>query len=370
VSARIPFVDLHAQYLAHRSEIDAAIQSVIAQSAYIGGAHVRAFEQAFAAATGRRHCVSCGNGTDAIYVLLRMLGIGPGDEVVTGAISWISTSETISQAGATPVFVDMDPCFGLDAQRLEAAITPRTRAIIPVHLYGQCADMGAILEIAARHGLHVIEDCAQAHLATHAGREAGSMGIAGTFSFYPGKNLGAYGDAGAIVTDDEHLARRCRAYANHGALVKHQHEMEGINSRLDGLQAAILSAKLPHLREWTRRRQAVARAYDEALAGIEGVEMPRRRPDTEHVFHLYVIRTRRRDDLRQYLSERGIESQVHYPTALPLLPAYRRLGHVPEDFPLAHAAQSELLSLPMYAELPLAAVREVADAIREFHHRA
>ena len=370
MSAHIPFVDLHAQYQAHRVEIDEAIQSVIAQTAFIGGTHVRRFEQAFADATGRQHCVSCGNGTDAIYVLLRMLGIGAGDEVITGAISWISSSETISQAGATPVFVDMDMFFGLDAGRLEAAITPRTRAIIPVHLYGQCTDMGSVLDIAARHRLHVIEDCAQAHLATYAGRLAGSMGIAGTFSFYPGKNLGAYGDAGAIVTDDDDLARRCRAYANHGALVKHQHEIEGINSRLDGLQAAVLSAKLPHLREWTARRQAVARAYDEALAGIEGVELPRRRPGTEHVFHLYVIRTQRRDALRAYLSERGIETQIHYPTALPFLPAYRRLGYVPADFPLAHAAQSEILSLPMYAELPIGAVREVADAIRGFHSKA
>ena len=370
MAARIPFVDLHAQYVAHRGEIDAAIQSVIAQTAFVGGAPVRAFEQAFANAAGRRHCVSCGNGTDAIYVLLRMLGIGPGDEVITGAISWISSSETIGQAGATPVFIDMDPCFGLDAARLHAAITPRTRAIIPVHLYGQCADMDPILALAARHGLHVIEDCAQAHLATHAGRIAGTMGIAGTFSFYPGKNLGAYGDAGAIVTDDDDLARRCRAYANHGALVKHQHEMEGINSRLDGLQAAILAAKLPHLRDWTKKRQAVADVYDEALAGIDGVQVPRRRLGTEHVFHLYVIQTPHREELRRHLSERGIETQVHYPTALPFLRAYHRLGHVPADFPLAHAAQSEILSLPMYAELPLAAVHEVADAIREFHGRA
>ena len=266
MKARIPFVDLHAQYLAHRAEIDTAIRSVIDESAFIGGAHVRAFEQTFATMTGRRHCVSCGNGTDAIYVVLRMLGIGPGDEVVTGAISWISSSETISQAGATPVFVDMDAFLGLDASRLEAAITPRTRAIIPVHLYGQCVDMDMVLDVAARHGLYVIEDCAQAHLATHAGRQAGSMGLAGTFSFYPGKNLGAYGDAGAIVTDDDDLARRCRAYANHGALVKHQHEIEGINSRLDGLQAAILSAKLPHLRQWTERRRALATAYDAALS--------------------------------------------------------------------------------------------------------
>jgi len=376
VSHLIPHTDLAREYERLGPELEAAALTVLREQRFILGPRVSLFEEDFRRflvpeAPEEWAAVGVSSGTDALLLALLDAGVGPGDEVITTAVSFVASAEVIRRVGATPVFVDVEPdTLSLSVPLVEAAITPRTRAIIPVHLYGQCAEMGAILAIAARRGLRVIEDCAQAHLATHAGRQAGSMGIAGTFSFYPGKNLGAYGDAGAIVTDDEDLARRCRAYANHGALVKHQHEMEGINSRLDGLQAAILSAKLPHLRDWTARRQAVARAYDEALAGIEGVEVPRRRPDTEHVFHLYVIRTRRREALRQYLSERGIDTQVHYPTALPFLPAYQRLGHVPANFPLAHAAQSEILSLPMYAELSLEAVQEVADSIREFHRQA
>ncbi len=367
MTTRIPFVDLRAQYSAHRSEIDGAIQSIIDQTAFIGGEAVRSFESAFGARVGARECIACGNGTDAIYIVLRMLGIGAGDEVITTASSWISTSETITQAGATPVFVDIDDYFCIDPRRLESVITPRTRAIIPVHLYGHPADMTPILDIAKRHRLLVIEDCAQAHLASDQGRMVGTLGVAATFSFYPGKNLGAYGDAGAIVTGDPDLALKCRAYANHGALVKHQHEMEGINSRLDGLQAAVLSAKLPHLDDWTRRRRAVAQAYDEMLRGIPGLLTPRQRPGAEHVYHLYVVRARRRDDLKIFLAERGIETQIHYPVALPLLPAYRRLGGQPHHFPRAFAAQGEILSLPIYAELAIDSVAQVAEAIREFY---
>lgn len=369
MTTRIPFVDLQAQYQAHRIEIDSAIQSIIGQTAFIGGEAVRSFERDFAARVGVRECIACGNGTDAIYIVLRMLGIGAGDEVITTASSWISTSETISQAGATPVFVDIDDYFCMDPSLLEAAISPRTRAIIPVHLYGHPADMTPIMEIAKRHRLLVIEDCAQAHLAADHGRVVGTLGVAATFSFYPGKNLGAYGDAGAIVTGDAALAEKCRAYANHGALVKHQHEMEGINSRLDGLQAAILSAKLPHLDDWTRRRRAVAQAYDEMLVGIPGLQTPLQRPGAEHVYHLYVVRARLRDELKAFLAERRIETQVHYPTALPLLPAYRRLGGQPQDFPHAFAAQNEILSLPIYAELAIERVAQVADAIRDFYAR-
>ena len=367
MTTRIPFVDLRAQYHAHRSEIDGAIQSIIDQTAFIGGEAVKGFERSFGMRVGARECIACGNGTDAIYIVLRMLGIGAGDEVITTASSWISTSETITQAGATPVFVDIDEYFCMDPRLLEAVITPRTRAIIPVHLYGHPADLTPIMEIAKRHRLLVIEDCAQAHLASDQGRMVGTLGVAASYSFYPGKNLGAYGDAGAIVTGDADFARRCRAYANHGALVKHEHEMEGINSRLDGLQAAILSAKLPHLDDWTRRRRAVAQAYDEALTGIPDLQTPMLRPGAEHVYHLYVIRAQRRDELKAFLEERNIETQVHYPTALPLLPAYRRFGGRPQDFPRAFAAQKEILSLPIYAELALDSVSRVADAIRDFY---
>jgi dTDP-4-amino-4,6-dideoxygalactose transaminase len=366
---RIPFVDLRAQYLAHQEEFDGAFRRVIEKSAYIGGEFVRLFEQQFAAAAGAAHCVSVANGTDAIYVVLRMLGIGPGDEVITTAASWIATSETITQAGARPVFVDVDECFNLDPDLLEAAITPRTRAVLPVHLYGQAARMGEIADVCRRRGLLLIEDCAQAHLATFDGRPVGSFGAAATFSFYPGKNLGAYGDAGAIVTSDSELAQRCRMYANHGALVKHQHLMEGINSRLDGLQAALLSAKLPHLPHWTAQRRRVASQYDRLLAGIPEIVTPRVHPAASHVYHLYVVRAERRDALREALGNADIETAIHYPTALPLLPAYAYLKMRPEQVPNAARNQSRILSLPIYAEMPDPFVERVVAEIRTFYGR-
>jgi dTDP-4-amino-4,6-dideoxygalactose transaminase len=363
---RVPFVDLNAQYAAHKEEFDRALAAVIAKSAFVGGEFVRRFEQQFAEAYGVRHCISCGNGTDAIYIVLRMLGIGPGDEVITTAASWISTSETISQTGATPVFVDVDEYYQLDAAQLEARITPRTRAVIPVHLYGQAAALDAIAEVCRRHNLMLIEDCAQAHFAQWQGRRVGTVGIAGTFSFYPGKNLGAWGDAGCILTNDDDLARRCRMFANHGALVKHQHEMEGLNSRLDGLQAALLTAKLAHIDEWTKKRQQIAAAYDELLAGVGDLVLPAVRPGATHVYHLYVVRTARRDELKKYLAERGIETGIHYPTALPLLPAYRRLGMTADDIPRAAANQNQILSLPIYPEMPREMLEHVAESVRKF----
>ena len=243
----VPFVDLKAQYRSLKPEIDAAIQSVIDNTAFIGGSHVEAFEKAYASKLGLKHCVSCANGTDAIYIALKALGVGPGDEVITVANSWISTSETITQAGARPVFVDIDRYFHLQPAGIEAKITRRTKAVIPVHLYGQPAAIDEVKSVCDAHGLPLIEDCAQSHFATFGGRNTGTFGLAGTFSFYPGKNLGAYGDAGALVTDDDDFARRARLYANHGSLRKHIHEIEGINSRLDAIQAAVLTVKLePH----------------------------------------------------------------------------------------------------------------------------
>jgi dTDP-4-amino-4,6-dideoxygalactose transaminase len=365
--ANIPLVDLQAQYRSIKTEIDAAIRDVVENAAFIGGQRVSQFASDFAAAIGSEHCVPCANGTDAIYITLKMLGIGAGDEVVTVANSWISTSETISQTGATPVFVDIDEYFHLDPDLLEAAITPRTKAIVPVHIYGQPADMHAITEIASRHGLHVVEDCAQAHLATIGGRTVGTIGVAGTFSFYPGKNLGAYGDAGAIVSNDTQLAEKLRMYANHGALVKHEHQVEGINSRLDGIQAAVLSAKLPHLPQWTAARRSVAELYDGCLAGVDEVATPLRRPGTTHVFHLYVIRAERRDELAAYLKSKGIGCAIHYPTPLPLLPAYGRYGLRPEHFPAAHSAAKEILSLPIYPELEESEVERICTAIKRFY---
>ena len=364
---KIPFVDLHAQYLAIKPEIDAAIAGVIAQTAFIGGRPVQEFERAFAADYGVPHCIPVANGTDAIYIALKMLGIGAGDEVITTAHSWISTSETISQAGATPVFVDVDDYFLIDAERIEAAITPRTRAIIPVHLYGQAADMTRIMSIAAKHKLRVIEDCAQAHYAEWQGRRVGTFGDAATFSFYPGKNLGAYGDAGAIITGDAELATRMRMYANHGALKKHNHLMEGINSRLDGLQAAILSAKLPHIHEWTRARQQVASWYDELLSDVPGVERPQIRQGATHVYHLYVVKVDGREALMAKLAAAGIESSVHYPVALPAMEAYRYLsGQQPT--PRALENLRRILSLPIYPEQSREmieyVVRTLAQALR------
>ena len=363
----IPLVDFRAQYESIKTEIDSAVRNVIENQAFIGGPAVTQFAEEFAGLIGSSHCIPVANGTDAIYITLKMLGIWPGDEVVTVANSGISTSETISQTGATPVFVDIDEFYHIDVARLEAAITPATKAIVPVHIYGQPVNVKAVMEIADRYGLPVVEDCAQAHLAQFEGKTVGTHGIAGTFSFYPGKNLGAYGDAGAIVTDDDALAEKCRMYANHGALIKHQHQIEGINSRLDGLQAAILSAKVPHLKKWTEARREIAKLYDARLCDIDEVQNPLRRPEANHVFHLYVIRAQDRDGLEKHLVNRGIGCAIHYPTPLPLLPAYDRLGHSTDDFPEAWKASREILSLPIFPELTESGVDRICQAILEFY---
>lgn len=364
---KIPFVDLRAQYLAHRADIDAAIARVIEQTAFIGGQYVHDFELAFAKDYGINHCVSVANGTDAIYIALKMLGVGPGDEVITTAHSWISTSEAVTQAGATPVFVDVDNFYALDAEKIEALITPKTKMLVPVHLFGQPADMGLIMALAKKHNLLVLEDCAQAHYASWNGQRVGTFGDAATFSFFPGKNLGAYGDAGAIITNNAELASKMKMYANHGALVKHTHLMEGINSRLDGLQASILSAKLPFIHQWTERRQAVAAMYDELLADVlPAAALPQTRPNVQHVYHLYVVQVEQRDALAAFLLERGIQTSVHYPVALPFMPAYAYKGHVAADFPHASANQSKILSLPIYPEMTREMVGYVVDAIGEF----
>lgn len=364
---KIPFVDLKAQYLSIQSEIDTAIAQVINETAFIGGKYVESFERNFAATYGVKHCISVANGTDSLYILLKMFGVGPGDEVITVANSWISSSETISQAGATPIFIDIDPdYYSINEQLVEKAITARTRAIVPVHLHGQACNIEAIVEIAKRHHLYVIEDCAQSHFSEFKGRRAGTIGDAGSFSFYPGKNLGAYGDAGCIITNNDELALKVRMYARHGALKKHQHQIEGINSRMDGLQAAILDAKLPHILKWTDLRIKNAGLYDKHLDGIEDIILPKVRPDTKHTFHLYVIRTGRRNQLAEFLKENGIETAVHYPVALPNMKAYEYLGHSAADFPIASQFQDEILSLPLFPELTEQQIIYVAGKIREF----
>lgn len=361
---KIPFADLYSQYLSIKPEIDDAISEVIGQSAYIRGPYVERFEAEFADAIGTSHCVSCANGTDALYIAMHALGVQPGDEVITTAHSWIATSETITQVGGKIVFCDTErDSFNIDATQIEAKITPRTVGIIPVHLNGQPADMGAIMAIAQKHGIWVIEDCAQAHLAQYRGRMVGTFGHAATFSFYPGKNLGAMGDAGAITTVDPELARRMAMFARHGGLRKGDHQIEGINSRLDGLQAAILSVKLPHLPSWTRARQLKATVYDEMLAQAKGLLSPQRLDGREHVYHIYSVRHERRDELAKLLSEHNIQTSINYPTALPFLPAYQRLQHVPEDFPNAWHNQSRILSLPLYPELTPEKQIRVAKAV-------
>ena len=363
----VPFADLHLQYQTIKSDIDAAIAAVIRDSAFIRGTYVDAFEIAFAAAVDVKRCVSCANGTDALYIAMAALNVQEGDEVITTAHSWISTSAMITHAGGTVVFCDTDrSTFTIDPAAIEDAITPRTVGIIPVHLYGQPADMGAIMDIAHRHKLWVIEDCAQAHLARYKGQQVGTFGNAATYSFYPGKNLGAMGDAGAIVTSDDSLARRMAMLARHGGLTKHQHEIEGINSRLDGLQAAILLAKLPHLPQWTRARQNAATVYDAGLNQVEGLEIPHVAFDRTHVYHLYTVQHPRRDELAAHLKENGVQTAVNYPVALPFLEAYGRFGRRPEQFPNAYFQQSRILSLPMFAEITADQQKVVMDLIHAF----
>jgi dTDP-4-amino-4,6-dideoxygalactose transaminase len=363
----VPFADLQLQYQTIKSEIDGAIAAVIRDNAFIRGPYVDAFEREFADAAEVRHCVSCANGTDALYLAMAALKVAPGDEVITTAHSWISTSAMITHAGASVVFVDTDEAtFTIDPAAIEAAVTPRTVGIIPVHLYGQPADMDAIMAIAGRHKLWVIEDCAQAHLARYKGRQIGTFGQAATYSFYPGKNLGAMGDAGAVVTNDGALAEHMTMLARHGGLVKHQHHIEGVNSRLDGLQAAILSAKLPHLPAWTRARRQAAKIYDAGLNQVEDVTVPTVAAGRDHVYHLYTIQHPRRDALAAHLNTHGVQTAINYPTALPFFPAYGRLGARPEQFPNAHRAQGRILSLPMFAEITREQQDEVIDLVRRF----
>ena len=364
---RVPFADLQLQYQTIKGEIDAAIAAVVRDSAFIRGPYVDAFEREFAGAVDVAHCISCANGTDALYLAMSALRVQPGDEVITTAHSWISTSAMITHAGATVVFVDTDDStFTIDPAGIESAITPRTVGIIPVHLYGQPADMDAIMAIARKHKLWVVEDCAQAHLARYKGRQVGTFGVAATYSFYPGKNLGAMGDAGAVVTNDEALAEHMTMLARHGGLTKHQHRIEGINSRLDGMQAAVLSAKLPHLPQWTKARQDAAKIYDAGLNQIEGVVVPAAAVDREHVYHLYTIQHPGRDALAAHLNANGVQTAINYPVALPFLAAYVRLGHRPEEFPNAFRQQGRILSLPMFAEISREQQHKVMQLIREF----
>ncbi|MGB4549562.1 MAG: DegT/DnrJ/EryC1/StrS family aminotransferase [Syntrophales bacterium] len=364
----IPLVDLKAQYNTIKDEIDQVIADVLSQSAFIGGPYVSAFEKAFAAFCGVRHCVGVGNGTDALFIALKVLGIGPEDEVITAANSFIATSEAVTMAGAKVVFVDINPStYNMDVRRIEEKITYRTKAIIPVHLYGQPADMDPILALGRKYKLRVIEDAAQAHGAEYRGRKIGSIGDMACFSFYPGKNLGAYGDGGAIVTDDGDLALKARMFANHGRVSKYDHDLEGVNSRLDGLQAAILFVKLKHLDEWTEKRRRAAYLYNELLKDTSLIT-PVELENVRAVYHLYVVRAGNgtREDLIDHLGRYGISTGIHYPIVLPKLRAYSHRKFGAWEFPRAAEASSEILSLPLYAELTEPQIRHIVDAIRAF----
>ena len=362
----IPFVDLRSQYLALRDEIDTAIAEIIAESSFVRGPHVDAFEENFASKTGVEHCISCANGTDALYVALKALGAGPGDEVITTAHSWISTSETITQTGARVVFCDVDPeDFLLDVSLLEGLVTERTKGIVPVHLYGQAVDMDALMKFTKARNLWVLEDCAQAHFATYKERMVGTFGDAATFSFYPGKNLGAMGDAGCILTGRSDLADFMKLFARHGG--KGNHKIEGINSRMDGIQAAVLNVKLGKIDQWTEMRRSAAGIYDELFENLDCVILPTENSWNKHVYHLYVVRVPQRGQLKEYLQSKGIGTVINYPRALPFLEAYGYLGHSPSDFPVAHQRQSEILSLPMHPFLSREEQVEVVNCIRSFY---
>lgn len=365
---KIPLVDLKAQYNLLKPQIDAAIAAVITDTAFIGNmsnAYVQRFEAEYARYTGVKHAIACANGTDAIEVLLKAAGIGHGDEVLVPAISWIATSEAVSNVGAKPVFVDIEPdCYAIDVDQAASKVTSRTRAIIPVHLYGQMADMDAIMVLAEKHGLFVLEDCAQAHAARYKGRLAGTIGHAGSFSFFPGKNLGAYGDAGGMVTNDDRLAEMARMICQHGqSKAKHDHQIEGRNSRLDGIQAAILSVKLPYLDQWTVARRELARHYRDLLQG-SGIQFQAERPGCEHVYHLLVLQLPQRDAVSRKLADGGIATTMQYPRALPLLTAYAARGHLQTEFPHAVSLAARCLSLPLYPELTREQVGHVARTLQ------
>jgi dTDP-4-amino-4,6-dideoxygalactose transaminase len=361
----VPLLDLQAQYRPIRDEILAALTRVADSQRFIGGPEVEAFEREMAADLGVAHAVGLSSGTDALLVALMALGIGPGDEVITPTFSFFATAGCVSRLGATPRLVDIDPLtFNVDPAAVAAAITPRTRAIIPVHLYGQCADMDPILDAARRHGIAVLEDAAQAIGATYKGRQAGSMGTAGCFSFFPSKNLGAFGDAGLLTTNDAALAHEVRLLRNHGAEPKYLHQRIGGNFRLDALQAAVLRVKRPHLEAWTEARRRNADRYDRLFAERDAaVGLPARAPDCRHIFNQYVIRVAGRDAVRAGLEARGIGTEVYYPVPFHLQECFAPLGYRAGDFPIAEAAAADVLALPIYGELAEAQQEEVVAAL-------
>lgn len=360
---KVPLVDLKVQYKSIKSEVDLAISHVLENTAFVGGHEVKKFEENFANYTDSKYCVSCANGTDALQIALKSLGIGDGDEVIVPANSFIATSESVTAIGGEVVFADVNPLtYNMNPVDLELKITSKTKVVIAVHLYGMPAPMDEIMSIAKKHNLYVIEDAAQAHGAKYKDKSIGSIGDIATFSFYPGKNLGAYGDGGGITTNNFELAQFCDKYANHGRTSKYNHEFEGINSRLDGIQAAVLNVKLNHIEKWTEMRVANADYYKQRLDQKTWLfsEVP---GDVRHVYHLFVVRTNNRDQVLSALQENGVSAGIHYPIALPLLDAYKYQNHQPEDFPVSSKLMSEIISLPMYPELSSTAMDFVMDQL-------
>ena len=366
MSEKIPFLDLKAHHAPLRAEFDRAIGEVIDSGAFAGGPFVEKFENEFAAFCSSQHAIGLGNGTDALWLALLACGIGPGDEVITVPNTFMATAEAITYAGARPVFVDVDErTYTMDPALLEKARTPRTKAVIPVHLFGQVADMDPILSFGRKHGLFVIEDAAQAHGAEYKGRKAGSLGDAGCFSFYPGKNLGAFGEAGAVVTNDDKLQEKIRILRDHGQVRKYFHSMVGWNGRMDGIQAAVLRIKLRYLDQANQRRRDHARQYDRLFQGLGEVDPPFEATYGRHVFHIYSIQVRERNEIMRLLQEKGIGCGIHYPVPIHLQEAYRGLGYGEGAFPVSERTCAEFISLPMFPELTETQVNMVVDSVRE-----
>lgn len=362
-NVRVPYLDLKAQYRSIKAEIDAAVAAVLESSQFVLGEEVAQFEREFAAYCGGSECVALNSGTSALHLALLAAGVGPGDEVITVPFTFVASVAAVVYTGARPVLVDIDPrSFTLDPAKLEAAITPRTKAILPVHLYGQTADMDPILEVARRHGLALIEDAAQAHGAKYKGRSAGTIGDIGCFSFYPTKNLGAYGEGGAIVTNNATYAAKVRMLRDWGQDRKYHHVLHAFNNRMEGFQGAILRVKLRHLEAWTEKRRAIAAAYNGFLSDA-GLELPREMPWARHVYHVYTLRTADRDSLRKALEGEGIQTAVHYAIPAHLQPAYASLGYSAGDFPESEKAAREVLSLPIYPEITDDQIRAVAQSL-------
>ena len=367
---KVPFQDLHKQYLSIKGEIDSAIERVISESSFVRGPHVDLFENNFASLLGSKYCISCGNGTDSLFIAIKALGAKPGDEIIVPAHSWISTSEVVTLAGCKVVFADTDSdTFNISISDLEKKITDKTVGVIPVHLFGQAAKIEEIINIAEKNSLWVIEDTAQAHLATRNNVKVGTIGDFGSFSFYPGKNLGAMGDAGCLITNNKNLSEKAQMIARHGGLTKGDHKIEGLNSRMDGLQAAILNIKIKRLENWTESRIRLASIYSNDLADIEAINTPVLENNSTHVYHLYVIKVMdgNRDELQEFLMENNISTGINYPVALPFLDAYKYLNHNKNDFPNAFKNQSSILSLPIFPEMTEDQVKFVTKKIKEFY---